>query len=183
MKVPERNNAQAVLPATPEQIESYRKSNREKARRSHLDILIVEDQIFSQRLLSDIIRYAQRVNSRLPAVNVSLSSGINEGWQLYLAKAPDITFIDLNLLDGSGHTLTRAIKTLDSSSCVIIVTASNYEEELNIARENKVDGFIAKPYAKKQIIECIERYEIKRKEGAPKNPIARTQTRHAKHSA
>ena len=34
-------------------------------------------------------------------------------------------------------------------------------EELNIARQNKVDGFIAKPYNKKQILDCIEKCTLK----------------------
>lgn len=84
--------------------------------------------------------------------------GIQDAWKVYLKGAPDIVFVDLGLIDGSGHTLARAIKELDSTACVIIVTANNYEEELGVARQNNVDGFITKPYNKKQIIDCLERY-------------------------
>ena len=57
----------------------------------------------------------------------------------------------LNLTDGSGHTLARAIKEVDPNSQVIIITANHHEDEIKVARQNNVDGFITKPYNKKRI--------------------------------
>jgi len=59
--------------------------------------------------------------------------------------------------------LVRAIKEIDSSANVVVVTANNYEEELMVARQNNVDGFITKPYNKKQILDCIEKYKASTK--------------------
>lgn len=124
--------------------------------RKQLHILVAEDQVFSQKLLCEIIRGVRSGGQDAPMIDVV--SGIQEAWKIYLKKAHDIVFADLGLTDGSGHALARAIKELDPVSQVIIVTANNFEEELGVARQNNVDGFIAKPYNKKQILDCIDKY-------------------------
>ncbi len=147
----------AALVATSAQIEHYQQLCKEKRYRKQLHILVVEDQIFSQKLLCDVLRSVRAHNNNETPL-VDAVDGIQEAWKLYLKKAPDISFVDLGLSDGSGHTLARAMKELDPGATIIIVTANNYEEELSVARQNNVDGFIGKPYNKKQIFDCIERY-------------------------
>jgi CheY-like chemotaxis protein len=146
-----------ALIATSAQAEHYNQVREQKPYRKQLQLLVVEDQIFSQKLLCEILRSA-RVKNNNETPMIDAVSGIHDAWKTYLKKVPDLTFIDLGLADGSGHTLARAIKELDPTSYVVIVTANNYEEELSVARQNNVDGFISKPYTKKQIFDCIERY-------------------------
>jgi len=154
---PEKTGNKQTLVATPAQIEQLREMRSDKPYRKQLQLLVVEDQTFSQKLLCEILRSARvRNNNETPLIDAVM--GIQEAWKTYLKKLPDLTFVDLNLVDGSGHTLARAIKELDPASCVIIVTANNYEEEQIVAKQNNVDGFISKPYNKKQIFECIEKY-------------------------
>jgi two-component system, chemotaxis family, chemotaxis protein CheY len=147
----------AALRVLPEQIESFQETSAQKPYRRQLCILVVEDQIFAQKLLLEILRGVRvRNNNESPIIDTVQS--VREAWKIFLKKAPDIVFIDLNLVDGSGHMLARAIKELDPQSQVIIVTANNFEEELHVARQNNVDGFITKPYNKKQILDSINRY-------------------------
>lgn len=147
----------AALRVSPEQIELFHEACAQKAYRRQLHILVVEDQVFSQKLLLEILRGVRvRNNNEGPMIDAVQS--VRDAWKIFLKKAPDMVFVDLNLIDGSGHTLARAIKELDPQSQVIIVTANNFEEELNVARQNNVDGFIAKPYNKKQILDSIGRY-------------------------
>ena len=150
-------NQDPALKASQEQVELFREISSQKPYRAQLQLLVVEDQIFSQKLLCEILRGVRmRNNNESPGIDAV--QGIHDGWKIFLKKAPDIIFIDLNLPDGSGHTLARAIKELDPRSRVIIVTANNYEEELGVARQNNVDSFIAKPYNKKQILTCVDSY-------------------------
>jgi CheY-like chemotaxis protein len=149
--------ASQSLKATTNQIECFQEARGQKPYHQQLHFLVVEDQAFSQKLLCDILRGARlRNNNETPIIDSV--AGIHDAWKIYLKRAPDLTFIDLGLADGSGHTLAAAIKGLDPQSQVIIVTANNYEEEINVARQNNVDGFIAKPYNKKQILDCVDKY-------------------------
>ncbi len=149
------SNPQALV-CTGAQRERFNETRAEKPYRKQLQILVVEDQIFSQKLLCEIIRSSRSNGQDAPVIDAV--TGIHEGWKAYLKKAHDIVFADLGLADGSGHALARAIKELDPISQVVIVTANNFEEELGVARQNNVDGFIAKPYNKKQILDCIDKY-------------------------
>lgn len=144
------------LTVTASQRDRIFEMRKERLYRRHLQILVVEDQVFSQKLLCEVIRSARYRNHEAPVIDVV--RGIREAWEVYLRKAPDIVFVDLGLEDGSGHTLARAIKDLDPLSRVIIVTAQSYQEEMSVAQQNNVDSFIPKPYNKKQIIDCIEKY-------------------------
>lgn len=150
------DNLSPSLTATPEQISQFMSIKSQRSFRKQINILVVEDQFFSQKLLCDIIRGAKMTGFDSPVVDTA--EGLDGAWGIFLKKAHDIVFIDLGLRDGSGHTLTRAIKELDPATLTIIVTANNYEEELNVAQQNNADGFIAKPYNKQQILNCIEKF-------------------------
>ena len=146
-----------TLKASPEQIRIYREACNQKPQRKRLEFLVVEDETFSQKLLCEILR-GVRTHNNNESPGIEIAAGLRDAWKIFLKKAPDITFIDLNLVDGSGHTLARAIKEIDARSRIVIVTSSNYQEELEIARQNNVDFFIAKPYNKKQVLDCISSY-------------------------
>jgi two-component system, chemotaxis family, chemotaxis protein CheY len=147
----------STLTASREQIDLYREAQAQKPYRKQLQLLVVEDQVFSQKLLCEILRSVRvRNNNESPVIDAT--TGIHEAWKTFLKKAPDIVFIDLNLSDGSGHTLARAIKEVDAAARIVIVTANNYEEEIGVARQNNVDNFIGKPYNKKQILDCVDSY-------------------------
>jgi CheY-like chemotaxis protein len=122
---------------------------QERGSRKQLKILVVEDQQLLRRLLHEVLRGEHAVES---------VAGLHEGWNLYLEKAPDVAFLDIGLADGNGHDLARAIKQIDPDSCVVMVTANNTPDEIEAARFNHANGFVAKPYSKNQIFTCIDRY-------------------------
>ncbi len=144
------------LIASGDQLKIYTELRNRKPYRKQIQVLIVEDQIFSQRILAEILRGAR--TSFNDGAIVEMSQGITEAWKLFIKSAPDIAFIDLGLLDGSGHALARAIKEIDPDAYVVIVTANACEEEMSVARQNNVDSFISKPYNKNQILACLDRY-------------------------
>jgi len=145
------------LSATREQIALFAEIRGQAIYRKNLQILVVEDHLFAQKLLCEILR-GVRLNNNNESPGIDAVTGIQDAWKIFLKKAPDIIFIDLNLADGSGHTLARAIREIDQNSRVVIVTANNYDEEVAVARQNNVDFFITKPYNKKQILECLTSY-------------------------
>jgi CheY-like chemotaxis protein len=144
------------LSITAEEFQNFNENKMQRIYRKQMQILVVEDQLFSQKLLCEIIRSVKPAER--DAIAIDAVTGIQDGWKQFIKKAHDIAFLDLVVVDGSGHTLAQAIKELDATTCVIIVTANNYEEELGVAQQNNVDGFITKPYNKKQILDYITHY-------------------------
>jgi CheY-like chemotaxis protein len=146
-----------TLKATADELEHFRAVLQTRPARRQLQFLIVEDQQLLRRLLQEVLREGHLVD---------MAAGLQEGWKSYLEKAPDITFLDIGLGDGNGHTLAHMIKQLDPTSYVVMVTANNNPEEIEKARANHTDGFVVKPYNKQQIFTCVDKYIAQYKEPA-----------------
>jgi len=117
--------------------------------RSKPHILIVEDQVFSQKILMRI----------LDGYQCHVASTCAEAILIYLEKYPDIVFLDIDLPDLSGHIFAKLLSKIDDDSYVVMVTSNNYQNDINKAVENKVKGFIAKPFKKQIILGVIEKYK------------------------
>ncbi|MDR3425194.1 MAG: response regulator [Alphaproteobacteria bacterium] len=122
--------------------------HQQKQDHEHLRVLVVED--------SDMLRVMFRKAFQV-AHTIYAASGAKEGWRLYLDKTPDIVFVDIGLPDGNGHDLARMIKEKNPAAYIIMATASDYVEDKEKAGQNLADGFITKPYNKKEINDYIER--------------------------
>jgi len=120
-----------------------------------VEILIVEDQLFSRNLLMSVLQYRQFVCHN--------AKDGKEALELYAEHAPDIVFMDVELPDINGHALAKLIRQTDPKSHVVMVTSNLYQRDVNLAKENGVQGFIAKPYTKQSILNAINGY-IKRQE-------------------
>ena len=67
----------------------------------------------------------------------------------------DLIFVDLNLTDGSGYELIHALRTFDTTTKIIVISA--YEGERQKALEVGVSLYIPKPFTKKTIREALQR--------------------------
>jgi two-component system chemotaxis response regulator CheY len=143
-----------VLDASQEQIELFRTIAKGRKQRKQLEILVVEDQPFSSKLLIGLL---EKICKAYPALNAQTAL------DLYLSHAPDIVFLDVELMGVNGHELATTIRQLDADAYIIMVTANNYVEDVNRAKENGAKGFIAKPYSKQKILEGVEKYIHERK--------------------
>ena len=152
-------NAPAADPfeLAPAQIDQYRqrlalsrKMLRHNGGRERLHTLVVEDQTFSRQLLLEVLH---------DTCSVATCTNAYDGWKIYVEEVPDIAFLDISLPGASGHMLADRIKELDPMSYVVMVTASQDVHDLQVAKGNRVDGFIVKPFNKKKILDCIARYQ------------------------
>ncbi|MCB1532888.1 MAG: response regulator [Alphaproteobacteria bacterium] len=125
----------------------------QRALRAQPQILIVEDQKFSQKILTTILKDY--------TCHVAGTSG--EALLLYMEKCPDIVFLDIELPDLNGHQFARLVRNIDQDSYVVIVSGNQYEEDIKTAKENDVKGFISKPYEKEMILKVIEQFKRTRK--------------------
>jgi two-component system chemotaxis response regulator CheY len=125
-----------------------------RKRRSQLEILIVEDQLFSSKLLVGMLEHHYKTYVAATAM---------QAWELYSTIAPDICFLDIELPDVSGHRLAKILKKVDPEACLIMVTANNYLEDVTQAKNTGAKGFIVKPYSKQKILDAIHKFQHDRK--------------------
>ncbi|MGE0109696.1 MAG: response regulator [Bdellovibrionales bacterium] len=138
-----------ILEKIPALAAHFRIAAKTRGTRERPRVLVVEDQLFSRKILEEVLHHKHDVDT---------ASNAKDGMKLYLENAPDIALLDIEMQGQSGHTLAQFIKTVDENSFVIMVTGNNSVEDVALARSNKVNGYIVKPYNKSKILECIEAY-------------------------
>jgi CheY-like chemotaxis protein len=72
--------------------------------------------------------------------------------------APNIMFLDIDLPKIKGHQVLSKIKTLDPKGCVVMISANSFPEDVKKAAERGASGFLAKPYTKQKLTNCIHSY-------------------------
>jgi two-component system chemotaxis response regulator CheY len=118
------------------------------------EILIVEDQEFSRKLLVSMLERQYICHA---AANAA------QAIDIYAQHAPDMVFQDVELPDINGHALAGLYKKYDPQRFIVMVTANHYLKDVETAKSNNVQGFIAKPYSKQKIQGAIDMYLKTRK--------------------
>ena len=159
----DRLTPQMILEKIPAMAAHFRIALNMRKTREKVRILVVEDQLFSRKILHELLRHEYFVDTAATA---------KDGMRLFLENAPDIALLDIELPDESGHTLAKFIKGIDPTAFVVMVTGNNSVEDVALAQANKVDGFIVKPYNKSKIFECLEKYLTTHSDRQSKGPNA-----------
>jgi two-component system, chemotaxis family, chemotaxis protein CheY len=141
---------QALLARMPERVAHFRIARGTKAARTRPHVLVVEDQLFSRKLLQEILHHDFAID---------MASSGKEGLNMFLQFAPDVVFLDIELMDENGHSLARVIKALDPETYIVMVTANNTAEDVAQSKANGVNGFVAKPYSKGKIFESLANFK------------------------
>jgi two-component system chemotaxis response regulator CheY len=120
---------------------STRRNNRKSS-----EILIIEDDLFSQKLAKNSIGSEH---------NVSASSSGKEGLNNYLHIAPDLLFLDINLPDLTGHEVLKRVLEIDPDAYVIMLSGNGDKENVLNAMQQGAKGFIGKPFNKERLYQYI----------------------------
>lgn len=114
-------------------------------------ILIVEDQLENQLLLSQLV---QRLG-----LEVKLAEDGERGVQLFKNWHPHLIFMDRRMPVMDGIEATKAIRGLPGGNDVkiVAVTASAFEEQRDEMLAAGMDEFVRKPYRFSEIYECMGR--------------------------
>lgn len=131
---------------SPAQLEMLKKASATRGERERHEILIVEDQEFSQKLLLGMLTKHYTCH---------VAKNAAEAVNLYARYAPDITMLDIEMPGVNGHELAAILKTVDPQSHIIMVSGNHFVKDIEIAKANKVQGFIVKPYNKSKIMEAV----------------------------
>jgi two-component system chemotaxis response regulator CheY len=139
-----------IMPITVEYAQaSFEAALQQRKKRTLPEILIVEDEAFSSKLLINLLNKNYRTY---------LAASANEGVQLYMGHAPDIVFLDLEMPEISGHAFAETIQQLDKEAFIIVVSSCSRPEDIMLAKKNGARGFVVKPYDKERIFSYIDKY-------------------------
>jgi two-component system chemotaxis response regulator CheY len=129
-----------------------------RQRRNSTNILIVEDDAFSRKLIRNVLSKEYGV--------VDVEDG-QDALQSYALIAPDVTFLDIDLPDFNGHEILQAILRLDPNAYVIMLSGNSDQDNVIRAIKEGAKGFVAKPFLKDRLYKYInECPSILAKQGA-----------------
>jgi two-component system chemotaxis response regulator CheY len=119
-----------------------------RAKRSMKELMIVEDDAFSRRLLENILPKHHRITA-VGEPDAAL--------ERYVLMVPDVLFLDIDLPDVNGHELLEKILSIDPQAYVIMISGNSDRDNVIRAMSHGARGFIAKPYARERINEYLQR--------------------------
>lgn len=114
-------------------------------------VLIVDDDQSMRMLIAAIV-------TKLGCDVCAKGEDGNEGLALFRQHKPDITFLDLNMPDISGIDVLKAIKEMDKQSYVCIISGEGSGEQVRLALDNGVSGFVVKPINVERLESVVNKY-------------------------
>jgi two-component system OmpR family response regulator len=110
-------------------------------------VLVVDDEV---EICLLVTQYFKKLGYQ-----TSFCLSITEAAEKLAAEAYDLLFVDLNLRDGSGYDLIKALHQSQSTTKVIVISA--YDSERQKALQRGASFFIAKPFTKKSIDDSLQK--------------------------
>ena len=125
------------------------------------DLLIVED----DPTLGEGIRLALQA----PELRPQLCRSLADAGELLSRRSFDLLILDINLPDGNGLDLLRALRR-ESEVPVILLTANDLETDIVAGLELGADDYITKPFAIEELLARIRAALRNKAEGAAEVP-------------
>ncbi len=120
-------------------------SNQRKSR-AKPSLMIIEDDPFSQRLVSNVLAKDYQLTA-LENAEIAIAT--------YIAIAPDILFLDINLPDVTGHELLEKITQIDPEAFIVMLSGNSDIDNVRQAMSKGAKGFIAKPFTREKLYQYI----------------------------
>jgi two-component system, chemotaxis family, chemotaxis protein CheY len=119
-----------------------------RVERKSPSILIVEDDIFSQRLVSNALKTKFEVHGATTGA---------QGLIAAIKAAPDIIFLDINLPDITGIETLAEILRIDPNAYIIMLSGNGSRENVMKAVQGGAKGFVGKPFTLDKLQGYIEK--------------------------
>lgn len=112
------------------------------------EIMVVEDDPFSQKLIRNALKNKYEVSV----------TGDGQGALMnYVAKAPDVLFLDIGLPDIDGHEVLERLFKLDPSAYVVMFSGNGDKDNIMKAMRLGAKGFIGKPFTQEKLLQYIRK--------------------------
>jgi CheY-like chemotaxis protein len=119
-----------------------------RAARATPQMMMIEDDPFSRRLVENVIQ------KKYPLTGLGEAT---HALETYARLAPDILFLDIQLPDVTGHELLEKIIALDPEAYVVMLSGNADRDNITQAMQRGAKGFIAKPFTREKLFQYIER--------------------------
>jgi len=116
-----------------------------KAYHPQLVVLVVEDYML----------FAKEIRHALPQHTIIFARALEDAKVRYDECMPDLTFLDIDLPDGSGLELLDYIRAREPDAHVIILTGSKQKEDIASAEAKGAHNYLIKPFVKAKIDQII----------------------------
>ena len=136
---------------------NIRDLNTRRKGRDSLELMMIEDDVFSSRLVENVLG-KQYSMTTLASAELALAT--------YAHLAPDLLFLDINLPDVTGHELLEKIITIDPHAYVVMLSGNADRDNIMQAMKRGAKGFIAKPFTREKLFQYIELCSAHKKESA-----------------
>ncbi|MEM6699834.1 MAG: response regulator, partial [Bacteroidota bacterium] len=113
-------------------------------------ILLVEDNLFNQKIVTKALSDW--------GVKYQIAQNGMEAIAAVEQQNFDAILMDINMPVMDGLDATRHIRSYDNEKChlpIIAITANAFQENIEQAQKAGMNGFITKPFSKKQIYEKL----------------------------
>jgi len=118
-----------------------------RAKRKRPCVLLVEDDAFTRRLVSNTLKLD---------FDLIEAGDAAEAYQLYSDRAPDAVLLDIELPDANGKEVLSRLLTLDRDAFVVMLSANSMKENILGALERGAQGFVTKPFAKEKLMHYLK---------------------------
>lgn len=117
-----------------------------RLQRTEKQILVVEDDPLSQRLVKNVLHADYKVTTA--------STG-QEAVDSYVRNAPNVVFLDIGLPDANGLQILEKLLNLDSNANIIMLSGHTYQEAIMQAMKTGAKGFVGKPFTRDRLVRYI----------------------------
>ncbi|WP_145330794.1 response regulator transcription factor [Paenibacillus xylanexedens] len=104
-----------------------------------MKVLIVEDSIFVQKMMSKLI------SDHIPDCEIRTATNGEDGFRLYQDYKPDLITTDLLMPGLNGQDMLRLIREKDQNVKIIILSADIQKATREEVEELGISGFLNKP--------------------------------------
>jgi two-component system, LytTR family, response regulator len=123
-----------------------------------LKTVVIEDEPVSRDLLTSLLEVEEDIEI------VGVAGQVSDAVDVIEETQPDFVFMDIELPDGTGFDVIRAISPANMPSTVFVTAYDEYAvEAFNVAA---VD-YLLKPFDKRRFAECLDRVRARLRAGAP----------------
>ena len=115
-------------------------------------ILIVDDEPNNLKLVRDLLQV-------FGYTTIEATDG-KQGVELAKARIPDLILMDIMMPKMDGYRACDAIKRDETTKGipVVMLTAMGYELNKQLARKLGADGYITKPFTRKELLEVVSKF-------------------------